>query len=77
MRATSVEIANSDGYRREPLLDFFITRYTAAYRNEIATFIAGVASKTPQSPSGEDGLKALLLADAALESVKTGRVVPL
>ena len=40
LRATNVEVANGDGYRREPLMNFFMTRYTEAYRNEIGAFIA-------------------------------------
>jgi myo-inositol 2-dehydrogenase/D-chiro-inositol 1-dehydrogenase len=75
VRATSVEIANGDGYRREPLLNFFMTRYTEAYRNEIAAFIAALESGKPATPSGEDGLKALVLADAALRSVREQKAV--
>ena len=75
LRATNVEIANAEGYRREPLLNFFMTRYTEAYRAEIAAFIATIAAGKPVSPSGEDGLRALLLADAALRSAKEKRAV--
>jgi len=75
MRATNVEVANADGYHREPLLNFFMTRYVAAYQREIAAFVAAVAEGAALSPSGEDGLKALLLADAAFESVRTGAAV--
>jgi myo-inositol 2-dehydrogenase/D-chiro-inositol 1-dehydrogenase len=77
LRATTVEVANADGYRREPLLNFFMTRYTAAYRNEIAHFVAAVEAGGPVSPSGEDGLKALLLAEAATLSAREQRVVAL
>ena len=38
----SIEIANGDGYTRPPLHDFFMTRYTEAYANEIAAFIAAI-----------------------------------
>jgi myo-inositol 2-dehydrogenase/D-chiro-inositol 1-dehydrogenase len=75
LRATNVEVANAEGYRREPLLNFFMTRYTEAYRAEIAAFIATIAAGKPVSPSGEDGLRALLLADAALRSAKEKRAV--
>ena len=75
VRATNVEVAGADGYRREPLLNFFMTRYTEAYRAEIEAFVAAVEQGGPISPSGEDGLKALLLADAALTSVREKRVV--
>ena len=77
LRATTVEVANADGYRREPLLNFFMTRYTAAYRNEIAHFVAAVEAGGPISPSGEDGLKALLLADAATLSAREKRALNL
>ncbi len=70
LRATTVEIANGEGYRREPLLNFFMTRYTAAYANEIAAFLKAVQEGTPLDPSGEDGLKALLIADAATVSAR-------
>jgi myo-inositol 2-dehydrogenase/D-chiro-inositol 1-dehydrogenase len=74
-RPVSIEIADGRGYTRPPLHDFFMTRYTEAYANEIATFIAAMASGGAASPSGEDGLKALVLAEAALKSVREGRRV--
>ncbi|MCO4315725.1 inositol 2-dehydrogenase [Phyllobacterium sp. 21LDTY02-6] len=76
-RAVSIEIANGQGYTRPPLHDFFMTRYTEAYANEIAAFIETIAKGTRASPSGEDGLAALALADAALRSVKEGRTITL
>jgi myo-inositol 2-dehydrogenase/D-chiro-inositol 1-dehydrogenase len=74
-RAVSIEVATSTGYRRPPLLDFFMTRYTQAYANEIAAFIDAIAGKRPAKPDGADGLAALALADAALKSVKERRAV--
>jgi myo-inositol 2-dehydrogenase / D-chiro-inositol 1-dehydrogenase len=68
-------VANGTGYTRPPLHDFFMTRYTEAYAAEIAAFIAAVQAKTPAHPTGEDGLLALALAEAALKSVKEGRTV--
>jgi myo-inositol 2-dehydrogenase/D-chiro-inositol 1-dehydrogenase len=76
-RAVSIELANADGYTRPPLHDFFMTRYTEAYANEIASFVSAVEKGTAISPSGTDGLIALQLADAAVESVKTGKRVAL
>jgi myo-inositol 2-dehydrogenase/D-chiro-inositol 1-dehydrogenase len=52
-----------------------MTRYTEAYANEIAAFIAALASGTPPAPSGRDGLAALILAEAAVRSVADGRRV--
>ena len=76
-RPVSIEIANGAGYTRPPLHDFFMTRYIDAYANEIAAFIAtmGKKGKKSASPSGQDGLAALALADAALKSVQTGKAV--
>lgn len=74
-RAVSIEIANGSGFTRPPLLDFFMTRYTEAYAAEIAAFIAAIASGTEPTPSGRDGLLALVLADAAVKSAAEGRKV--
>jgi myo-inositol 2-dehydrogenase/D-chiro-inositol 1-dehydrogenase len=68
-------VADANGYRRDPLLNFFMTRYTQAYANEIAAFIDALNAGRPMVPSGEDGLKALLMADAALKSLKERRQV--
>lgn len=74
-RPVSIEIANASGYTRPPLHDFFMTRYTEAYAQEIASFIEFVETGTPAAPSGIDGLIALALAEAALKSVHEGRAV--
>ncbi|WP_404935083.1 inositol 2-dehydrogenase [Nitratireductor sp. L15S-10] len=76
-RPVSIEIANAQGFTRPPLHDFFMTRYTEAYAAEIASFVAAIVEGKPTSPSGEDGLRALALADAALLSIKEGRAVKL
>jgi myo-inositol 2-dehydrogenase/D-chiro-inositol 1-dehydrogenase len=74
-RQANIEIATADGFTRPPLLNFFMTRYTAAYANEIAAFVAAVAKGKEPPTTGEDGLRALALAEAALLSVREGRVV--
>ncbi|MEP3048035.1 MAG: inositol 2-dehydrogenase [Roseibium sp.] len=74
-RAVSIEVATEDGYQRPPLHDFFMTRYTEAYAAEIAAFVEAIGQKTAPSPSGEDGLKALALAEAALKSISERRAV--
>ncbi len=76
-RPVGIELANADGYTRPPLFDFFMTRYIAAYAAEIAAFVATLADDTPATPSGQDGLAALLIAEAALKSVELGRAVRL
>ena len=68
-RPVSIEVATKTGYNRPALHDFFMTRYTQAYAAEIAAFIDALDNKTPASPSAQDGLMALALAEAALKSV--------
>ncbi|MGO9742299.1 MAG: inositol 2-dehydrogenase [Roseiarcus sp.] len=75
VRETTVELADASGYRRDPLLNFFMTRYTRAYANEIGEFVAALEDGRAMSPSGEDGLKALVMAEAAVKSLATGRQV--
>ncbi|WP_194097183.1 inositol 2-dehydrogenase [Marivivens aquimaris] len=73
----TVEVAVEDGYHKAPLLNFFMDRYTMAYANEIAAFVDSIENGTPTPTTGLDGLKALELAEAALESAKTGKAVTL
>ena len=75
--ATSLTVADAEGYRTDPALPFFLERYEAAYRAELATFIAALEKRETTYPTGEDGLRALLIAEAALESVRTGNEVRL
>ncbi len=74
-RPVSIEVANAKGYTRPPLHDFFMTRYLDAYANEIAAFIEALKTGGKASPSGDDGLAALRLADAALRAAKEWRIV--
>lgn len=76
-RPASIEVATAEGFTRPPLHDFFMTRYTAAYAAEIAAFVQAVATGSAPSPSGEDGLAALVLADAAHRSAREGREIRL
>lgn len=71
----NIEVAGEGGFTSTPLLNFFMTRYAAAYANEIASFVTAVANRTKAHPTGDDGLKALKLANAAVESVETGKTV--
>jgi myo-inositol 2-dehydrogenase/D-chiro-inositol 1-dehydrogenase len=73
--ATTVTFAGADGYRSDPALPFFLERYAEAYRAELDAFVTGLLEGTPLAPSGADGLKAQVLADAATEAARTGRPV--
>jgi myo-inositol 2-dehydrogenase/D-chiro-inositol 1-dehydrogenase len=72
---STVEFAGAEGVVGEKPLHFFLERYAEAYRHELDHFIKAVTEKTPLRTTGEDGLRALVLADAAVESAKTGKAV--
>ena len=74
-REVSIEIASGSGFVRRPLLDFFMTRYTAAYAAEIAALVAGPQRLRPIAPRAQDRLEALALAEAAVRSVAEGRKI--
>ena len=74
-RQARIELANRDGYLRPPLLDFFMTRYAAAYAAELEAFVEALTSGAPPPVTGHDGLMALAIAEAALRSVADGRAV--
>jgi myo-inositol 2-dehydrogenase/D-chiro-inositol 1-dehydrogenase len=75
--ASTVELANESGFVSYPLLPFFLERYAAAYRAELDSFIASITKGDPATPDGDDGLKALLLADAATRAAQSGEAVRL
>ena len=59
-----------------PYLTFFLDRYATAYRAELDHLLDCMDDGTAPSPGFADGRAALVLADAALESMRTGRAVP-
>jgi myo-inositol 2-dehydrogenase/D-chiro-inositol 1-dehydrogenase len=73
--ATTVTLAGTAGYQSDPALPFFLERYAEAYRRELDMFVASVLDGAPIAPSGEDGLKAQLLADAATQAAASGQPV--
>ena len=78
LRPTTIRRWNQDATdAREPLLNFFLERYQQAYKSELDAYIDALVHKKPMPTTVQDGLKALQLADAAVESVKTGRAVRL
>ncbi len=73
--ATTVTRADNSGFATDPLNDFFMERYADAYRLELAAFCAVVRGGNVPYPDGRDGLAALAIANAAAESLATGRTV--
>ena len=78
IRATTVRLSNGEVTdAQEPYLDFFLERYADAYRIELTSFIDAVNGGTKPLPGIKDAIEALRLAEAATESVATGKVVHL
>ena len=73
---TTVQLFSKDvSAAGEPYMDFFLERYATAYRNELALFIEGIGSGKNLGSTYDDGRAALILADAAHESARTGKAV--
>jgi myo-inositol 2-dehydrogenase/D-chiro-inositol 1-dehydrogenase len=62
-------------HAQDPVLNFFVERYQDAYAAEIGHFVDCVEQRRAPLPGFADGREALRLADAALESLATGRTV--
>lgn len=72
---TTTEVAGPSGFRRDPLMEFFLERYQRSYEAEITTFARTALDGGSPNPSGADGLQALILAEAAERSRVERRVV--
>jgi len=76
LRATTLRRFDAETTEaREPLLNFFLERYADSYRRELDAFVAAVLDGKAVPVTGEDGRRALMLADAAIESAREGRAV--
>ena len=73
--ATTVSFSGEPGVIGDKPLHFFLERYDAAYRVELQHFIDCVLGKAKPATSIEDGRNALALAEAAVQSLKTGAPV--
>ncbi len=75
--ATTVELADAGAVTSDKPLYFFLERYADAYRAELTAFVDAVQNKKPMPVGAEDGRQAIVLAEAAVKSLKTGRPVKL
>jgi myo-inositol 2-dehydrogenase/D-chiro-inositol 1-dehydrogenase len=60
---------------QEPALELFLDRYATSYRRELELFIKGINDGGVYNSTYDDGRAALILADAAHESSRTGKIV--
>lgn len=74
---TTVELADAQAVTADKPLHFFLERYADAYRIELNAFLDAVSQGTKMPVGAEDGRQALVLADAAFESLRTGAPVKL
>jgi len=74
---STVAFAGAEGIVSDKPLPFFLERYAEAYRRELDHFVDALTRGAPPLPGGSDGVKALALADAALESLRTRRAITL
>lgn len=73
--ANTACINTADGIRHDPIPYFFINRYMQSYLDELKAFFETLENKWPSPVSGEDGLAAVKIAQAALISHKENRPV--
>ncbi|WP_345004234.1 inositol 2-dehydrogenase [Snuella lapsa] len=70
-----MKIVADTGTLSDRHLNFFMDRYQLSYLEEMKAFITALNQKTPMPVSGEDGLKAMILAEAANRSLVENRPV--
>jgi myo-inositol 2-dehydrogenase/D-chiro-inositol 1-dehydrogenase len=77
-RATAVQSSTANQTdAADPLLHTFIQRYADAYAAEVGHFVDCLQSGTFPLTNFADGVEALRIAEAAMESMKTGLTVKL
>ena len=72
---STVHVWTEAGAQADRFQNFFLDRYQQAYRAEMAHFADILAGKAMPSIGYSDGVAALALAEAAADSVKTGKPV--
>lgn len=73
----AVTISTDQTVQQDKPLHFFIERYVASYQTELAAFVDYVLQGTPSPVSGQDGRAPVVLAMAALRSLKENRPISL
>jgi myo-inositol 2-dehydrogenase / D-chiro-inositol 1-dehydrogenase len=68
-------VATDDGFGRPPLQHFFLERYSRSYIDQWLAFTEMVTNDGPSPVPGADGRAPLVIATAALQSMRTNRPV--
>ena len=72
---SSAVLSTKEGVTGEKPLYFFLERYMESFTEEKRQFFAAIINNTPVPVGAMDGLKPVLIAKAALKSLKEGRPV--
>ena len=72
---TTIQHFHAKGTVSDQPLHFFLERYADAYRAELAAFLSALENKEPMPVGADDGRLALVLAEAAIKSLKSGKAV--
>lgn len=73
---TNVLYLNEEGVTAEPVQYFFLERYNGAFIEEMRQFAQAVRGERKPPVTGFDGLQAVLIAEAAARSWKSGKFEP-
>ena len=73
--SSTVEAWGESGARGDPLQNFFLDRYAEAYRAEMSHFVDMLEGKTLPQIGYTDGIRALAIAEAAMESHQGSKLV--
>ena len=73
----SVMIGSAQGFTSAPPMNYFIERFADAYHGEMVAFVEMLKTGAEPLAGMADGLEAQRLAEAAIVSMQTGKVVEL
>lgn len=71
----TAKVSTASEVKTDLPLDFFMTRYTAAYELEVREFVSACVNDTPPKVNAADGRAPIVLAYAANKSIKEKRTV--
>ena len=74
---SNLNILTANGTETDCHLNFFMDRYKASYLEEMTAFIDALKNNKPMPVSGEDGLKAMIIAEAANKSLAENKPISL
>lgn len=68
--ADAVTVSTGENVRRGLPLNFFMERYIASYQNELVAFVEALQNGTSMPVTGQDGRAPVVIALAAMKSLR-------